>query len=57
MAAERVAGATQARQLAIESAAATLLERSLQPSRLPRLPGVQLGARFVTAESRLIGGD
>jgi len=57
VAAERVAGATQARQLAIESAAATLLERSLQPSRLPRLPGVQLGARFVTAESRLIGGD
>lgn len=39
VAAERVAGATQARQLAIESAAARLLERSLQPSRLPRLPG------------------
>ena len=57
VAAERVAGATQARQLAIESAAATLLERSLQPGRLPRLPGVRLGARFVTAESRLIGGD
>jgi putative methionine-R-sulfoxide reductase with GAF domain len=57
VAAERVASATQARQLAIESAAATLLERSLQPSRLPRLPGVQLAARFVTAESRLIGGD
>ncbi len=34
-----------------------LLERSLQPSRLPRLPGVQLAARYVTAESRLIGGD
>ena len=57
VAAERVAGATQARQLAIESAAATLLERSLQPGRPPRLPGVRLGARFVTAESRLIGGD
>jgi hypothetical protein len=57
VAAERVAGATQARQLAIESAAARLLERSLQPSRLPRLPGVQLAARYVTAESRLIGGD
>ena len=57
VAAERVASATQARQLAIESAAATLLERSLQPSRLPRPPGVQLAARFVTAESRLIGGD
>jgi phosphoserine phosphatase RsbU/P len=57
VAAERVAGATHARQLAIESAAARLLERSLQPGRLPRLPGVQLAARYVTAESRLIGGD
>lgn len=34
-----------------------MLERSLQPSRLPRLPGVELAARYVTAESRLIGGD
>ena len=57
VAAERVAGATHARQLAIESAAAALLERSLQPSRLPRLPGVQLSARYVPAESRLVGGD
>jgi phosphoserine phosphatase RsbU/P len=55
--AERVAGATHARQLAIESAAATLLERSLQPGRLPRLPGVQLAARYVTGENRLVGGD
>jgi phosphoserine phosphatase RsbU/P len=57
VAAERVAGAIQAQQLAVESAAARLLERSLQPSRLPRLPGVQLAARYVTAENRLIGGD
>ena len=55
--AERVAGATQTRQLAVESAAARLLERGLQPSRLPRLPGVQLAARYVPTESRLIGGD
>jgi len=55
--AERVAGATHARQLAIESAAARLLERSLQPGRLPRLPGVQLAARYVTGENRLVGGD
>ena len=45
------------RQLAVESAAARLLERSLQPGRLPRLPGVQLAARYVTGESRLVGGD
>jgi putative methionine-R-sulfoxide reductase with GAF domain len=57
VAAERVAGATHARQLAIEIAAARLLERSLQPGRLPRLPGVQLAARYVTAENRLVGGD
>jgi serine phosphatase RsbU (regulator of sigma subunit) len=57
VAAERVAGAIQARELSIESAAARLLERSLQPSRLPRLPGVQLAARYVPAESRLVGGD
>ena len=57
VAAERVVGATHARQLAVESAAARLLERSLQPGRLPRLPGVQLAARYVTGESRLIGGD
>ena len=57
VAAERVAGATQARQFAIESAAARLLEHSLQPSRLPRVSGVQLAARYVPAESRLVGGD
>ena len=57
VAAERVAGAAHARQLAVETAAARLLERGLQPSRLPRLPGVQLAARYVTAESRLVGGD
>jgi phosphoserine phosphatase RsbU/P len=57
VAAERVAGATHARQLAVEAAAARLLERSLQPGRLPRLPGVKLAARYVTAENRLVGGD
>jgi sigma-B regulation protein RsbU (phosphoserine phosphatase) len=57
VAAERVASATHAQQLAIESTAARLLERGLQPGRLPRLPGVQLAARYVTAENRLIGGD
>jgi phosphoserine phosphatase RsbU/P len=57
VAAERVVVALQSRQLAVESAAARLLERSLQPGRLPHLPGVQLAARYVTAENRLIGGD
>lgn len=57
VAAERVAGSSQARRLAIEAEAAQLLERSLTPSRLPRLAGVEFAARYVSAESRLIGGD
>lgn len=57
VAAERVAGATQARRLAVEAAAARLLERGLLPARLPRLAEVQLASRYVPAESRLIGGD
>ena len=57
VAAERVAGAIQARRLAIDTAAAGVLERSLLPNRLPRLPGVEFAARYVPAESRMIGGD
>jgi sigma-B regulation protein RsbU (phosphoserine phosphatase) len=57
VAAERVAGAIQARRLAIETAAAGMLERGLLPNRLPRLPGVEFAARYVAAESRTIGGD
>jgi sigma-B regulation protein RsbU (phosphoserine phosphatase) len=57
VAAERVAGAIQSQQLAMEAAAARLLERGLRPGTLPRLPGLQLAARYVTAESRLAGGD
>jgi sigma-B regulation protein RsbU (phosphoserine phosphatase) len=57
VAAERVAGATLARRLAVEAAAAMLLERSLMPSKLPRCAGLQLAARYIPAENRLIGGD
>jgi putative methionine-R-sulfoxide reductase with GAF domain len=57
MAAERLAGATQARRLAVETAAVRLLERGLLPSRLPRLPGIELAARYVAAESHTVGGD
>jgi hypothetical protein len=55
--AERVAGATQARMLAIERAVTGLLERSLLPGVLPRLPGIELAARYVPAEGTVIGGD
>ena len=55
--ADRVAGVTQARLLAIEQAAAGLLERSLLPSRLPRCEGLEFAARYVPAEERSVGGD
>lgn len=57
MAGERIATAIVARRLALSAAAADLLERSLQPSRLPRLGGLQLAARYVPAEGRAVGGD
>jgi phosphoserine phosphatase RsbU/P len=55
--AERLAGATQARLLAAERAAATLLERSLLPTRLPKCPGLEFAARYLTPEDRTVGGD
>jgi sigma-B regulation protein RsbU (phosphoserine phosphatase) len=55
--ADRVAGAVQTHQLAIERAAAGLLERSLLPPTLPSCAGVEFAARYVTAEGRAVGGD
>jgi len=55
--ADRVAGAVQAQQLAVERAAADVLERSLLPPTLPSCPGLELAARYVTGEGRAVGGD
>jgi phosphoserine phosphatase RsbU/P len=55
--AERVGGAIQAHQLAVERAAAMLLERSLLPPSLSAVPGVEFAARYVAREARLVGGD
>jgi phosphoserine phosphatase RsbU/P len=55
--AERISGAVQARQVAVERAAANLLERSLLPERLPNLPGLEFAARYRTPENRMVGGD
>ncbi len=55
--AERVAGAIQSRQLAVEQAAARLLERSLLPPSPPACPGVELAARYAPAAERAVGGD
>jgi len=57
LAAERIAAAIVARRLALSAAAADLLERSLQPARLPALAGLQLAARYVPAEGQAVGGD
>jgi phosphoserine phosphatase RsbU/P len=55
--ANRVAGAVQSHQLAVERAAASLLERSLLPATLPDCPGLEFAARYVTGEHRAVGGD
>ena len=55
--ADRIAGATQTRALAIERAATRLLERSLLPATLPSCPGLAFAARYVPAEERTVGGD
>jgi hypothetical protein len=55
--ADRVAAAIQGRSLAIERAAASLLERSLLPMTLPQCSGLQLAARYVPAEGLMVGGD
>lgn len=55
--ADRVASATQSVQLAAERSAAALLERSLLPGRMPRLPGIEFATRYMTPEDRTVGGD
>ena len=54
--AERLAGAIHSRQMAVEQAAAVLLERSLLPSRLPECPGLEFATRYLTPEEP-VGGD
>jgi hypothetical protein len=55
--ADRVAGAIQSRQAQVERAAADVLQRSLLPSALPAVDGLQLAARYVPAERLGVGGD
>jgi sigma-B regulation protein RsbU (phosphoserine phosphatase) len=57
IAADRIVAAIQARQLAIERAATSLLERSLLPSKLPSVPGLEFATRFAAAEELTVGGD
>ena len=55
--ADRVAGAVQSRQAEVERTAADVLQRSLLPSALPAVDGVELAARYVPAERLGVGGD
>jgi phosphoserine phosphatase RsbU/P len=56
LAADRAALATQSRMSSIDRAAAVALQRSLQPARLPMLPGLDLAARYITGAGG-VGGD
>ncbi|MBV8993159.1 MAG: SpoIIE family protein phosphatase [Pseudonocardiales bacterium] len=55
--ADRVASAIQARQVEAERSAATMLQRSLLPARLPLVSGLEMTARYVSAERDGVGGD
>ena len=55
--ADRVAGAMETRQHAIERAAALVLERSLLPPTPPSTPELEFATRYVAAEDRTVGGD
>lgn len=57
VAGERVSGATSARSQAIAVVAGRLLERSLQPTKLPAVAGLEFAARYVPAERSPVGGD
>jgi phosphoserine phosphatase RsbU/P len=55
--ADRVTGAMQTRQLALERAATGLLERSLLPTKLPSCVGLDFATRYAAAEQHTVGGD
>lgn len=57
MVADRVALATETRRTTAERAAATALQRSLLPTRLPELAGLELAARYLPGEVGGVGGD
>jgi sigma-B regulation protein RsbU (phosphoserine phosphatase) len=57
VAGERMAAAIQTEQRHSAEAAASMLEESLRPSRLPECPGLDLAARYLPAGRRGVGGD
>jgi len=57
LAADRAGTAGQIRSQKLEQATALALQRSLLPTTLPQLPGVDLAARYVPGHALGIGGD
>jgi sigma-B regulation protein RsbU (phosphoserine phosphatase) len=57
LAADRAGAAGQIRSQKLEQAAALALQRSLLPSTLPDVPGVDLAARYLPGHDFGIGGD
>ncbi|WP_426502175.1 PP2C family protein-serine/threonine phosphatase [Dactylosporangium sp. McL0621] len=57
LAADRIAPATQARMHSLDQAAAHALQRSLLPSRPPRIAGLDLAVRYVPGAEVGVGGD
>lgn len=54
---DRIALAVQARLSGIQRAAASALQRSLLPARLPEVPGVEFATRYVPGSGTGVGGD
>jgi hypothetical protein len=57
VAGDRVSMAVLARNRAIEAVAGRHLERSLQPTTLPAVAGLEFAARYVPAQRGTVGGD
>jgi hypothetical protein len=57
MVGDRIALAIQTEQSREERTAARMLQRSLLPTRLPTVPGLEMAARYAPGEGEKIGGD
>lgn len=57
MVADRAALAIQSRMSDAERAAASVMQRSLLPARLPAVPGLEFASRYVTGGEGDVGGD
>lgn len=57
LAADRVALATQARQVQVSRTAAATLQRSLLPAKLPAVPGLEFASRYAPGGGGEVGGD